>query len=433
MGRARLKLTVDPALKAELKKRFKAANEVRQRQRLQAILLATTGQHGYRDIGQIVGCSPSTFSLWLNKFLSGGIAELLRRETPPGSPSPLGAAVLQAELCKQSRHESSRTADIAPNSAADSPESGSSRDTTCPEQFTEGRKLPLAAKALIEIIHHNPKAYGINRTNWTLESLAYAFEKQFGQKPARSTVGRLLKQAGLRWKKSRQVLTSTDPNYKEKVELLLKTLKSLKADEDLFFIDEMGPLAVRRHGGRCYTPKGEAPTHPKNQRAKGSIALYGALSAKTNQVVWFYGKSKDSAGMIELAEVLYNQQHDKSKIFLTWDAASWHRSEELVQWTDAFNTWNSADGTGPHIEFIPLPSNSQFLDVIEAVFSGMKRAVIHNSDYQSPAKMKAAISMHFRERNDYFRDNPKRVGKKMWEIDFFEDHNNIRWGNYREW
>ena len=165
MGRARLKLTVDPALKAELKKRFKAANEVRQRQRLQAILLATTGQHGYRDIGQIVGCSPSTFSLWLNKFLSGGIAELLRRETPPGSPSPLGAAVLQAELCKQSRHESSRTADIAPNSAADSPESGSSRDTTCPEQFTEGRKLPLAAKALIEIIHHNPKAYGINRTN----------------------------------------------------------------------------------------------------------------------------------------------------------------------------------------------------------------------------------------------------------------------------
>jgi hypothetical protein len=149
--------------------------------------------------------------------------------------------------------------------------------------------------------------------------------------------------------------------------------------------------------------------------------------------VWFYGKSKDSAGMIDLAEILYNQQHDKSKIFLTWDAASWHRSEELVQWTDAFNTWNSASGTGPHIAFIPLPSNSQFLDVIEAVFSGMKGAVIHNSDYQSQTEMKAAISMHFRERNDFFRDNPKRVGKKMWEINFFEDHNNIRWGNYREW
>jgi transposase len=301
------------------------------------------------------------------------------------------------------------------------------------QQKIGSAKLQPAIKALIEILHHSPNAYGINRTNWTLQSLAQAFEKQYGQRPSTSRVGQLLKEAGLRWKKSRQVLTSTDPNYKEKLELLLKTLQSLKVDEDLFFIDEMGPLAVRRHGGRCYTPKRETPTHPQNQRAKGSISLYGALSAKTNQVVWFYGKSKDSAGMIELAEILYNQQHDKSKIYLTWDAASWHRSEELVQWTDAFNAWNSTSGTGPHIVFIPLPSNSQFLDVIEAVFSGMKRAVIHNSDYQSPAEMKAAISMHFRERNEFFRDNPKRVGKKMWEIDFFEDHNNIRWGNYREW
>jgi transposase len=98
MARAHLKLTVQPALKAELEQQFKAADEVRKRQRLQAILLATTGRHGYRDIAQIVGCSPSTFALWLNKFLAGGIAELLRRETPPGSTSPIGEPQVQAEL-----------------------------------------------------------------------------------------------------------------------------------------------------------------------------------------------------------------------------------------------------------------------------------------------------------------------------------------------
>ena len=97
-ARAHLKLTVPPALKAELEQRFKAADDVRQRQRLQAILLAATGQHGYRDIAPIVGCSPSTFALWLNKFLAGGIAELLRRETPPGSTSPIGEPQVQAEL-----------------------------------------------------------------------------------------------------------------------------------------------------------------------------------------------------------------------------------------------------------------------------------------------------------------------------------------------
>jgi putative transposase len=98
MGRAHLKLTVQPAQQAELEKHFKAAADVRQRQRLQAILLARTGQHGYRDIAQIVGCATSTFALWLNKYLAGGVEELLRRDTPPGSSSPIAAVAVQREL-----------------------------------------------------------------------------------------------------------------------------------------------------------------------------------------------------------------------------------------------------------------------------------------------------------------------------------------------
>jgi len=297
----------------------------------------------------------------------------------------------------------------------------------------EHKELRSATRALIEILHHKPKVYGINRSNWTQGSLAVAFETLYGQRPSKSTVSRLLKEAGLSWKKSRKVLTSPDPNYREKVELLLKALQSLKVDENLFFIDELGPLQVKRYGGRSYTPKGATATHPQNPHSKGSITLYGALSATTNQVTWFYGKSKDSAGIINLAEILFNQYHAKSKIYLTWDAASWHGSAELVQWADDLNTWNGASDAGPIIEFVPLPSSAQFLDVIEAVFSGMKRAVILNSDYQSEEEVKTAISTHFRERNEFFKHNPKRAGKKIWEIDFFQDHNHIRSGNYREW
>jgi|SRR5262245_8485531 len=39
----------------------------------------------------------------------------------------------------------------------------------------------------------------------------------------------------------------------------------------------------------------------------------------------------------------------------------------------------------------------------------------------------------FRERNVFVRDNPKRAGNKIWEIDFFQDYNHIKSGNYREW
>ena len=109
--------------------------------------------------------------------------------------------------------------------------------------------------ALIEILHHMPSAYGINRSNWTLKSLADVYEKQYGQKISGSTVGRCFKEAGYSRKKSRQVLTSPDPKYRERVELILATLQSLKTSEMFFFLDELGPLQVRRYGGRCYTPK----------------------------------------------------------------------------------------------------------------------------------------------------------------------------------
>ena len=63
----------------------------------------------------------------------------------------------------------------------------------------------------------------------------------------------------------------------------------------------------------------------------------------------------------------------------------------------------------------------------------MKRAVVHHSDYQSEGELKTAIAGHFVERNDFFKQNPKRAGNKIWEVDFFQDANNLRSGNYREW
>jgi hypothetical protein len=126
---------------------------------------------------------------------------------------------------------------------------------TASQTKADKKELRPATRALIEILHHKPKVYGINRSTWTQETLAIAFETLYGQRPSRFTVGRLLREAGLSWKKSRRVLTSPDPKYREKVKLLLRTLQSLKPDEDLFFVDELGPLQVKRYGGRSYTPK----------------------------------------------------------------------------------------------------------------------------------------------------------------------------------
>ncbi len=294
-------------------------------------------------------------------------------------------------------------------------------------------KKQAKTRRILDILHDRPRSYGINRSNWNLSSLAIAYESRHGELIGKSTIGRLINDEGYSFRKARRVFTSPDPNYRERVELVLQTLQSLTPTELFFFVDEMGPVRVKSYGGRCYSPKKVTRTYVDGQTSKGSVTLSGALSATTNQVAWFYGIAKDTLAMIDLAEILYNQYYEKSRLFITWDAASWHSSNALLSWLDSFNAKSQEIGEGPAIELVPLPSRSQFLDVIESIFSGVKRAVIHHSNYASQYEMKTAISAHFVDRNDYFRRDPRRVGRKIWEADFFEDFKNILAGDYREW
>ena len=84
----------------------------------------------------------------------------------------------------------------------------------------------------------------------------------------------------------------------------------------------------------------------------------------------------------------------------------------------------------PIIRLAPLPSSAQFLNVIESVFSGMSRAIIHNSDYQSAEECMLTIDRYFDERNENFRARPKRAGKKIWGKEIvepsFDEANNCK-------
>ena len=96
-------------------------------------------------------------------------------------------------------------------------------------------------------------------------------------------------------------------------------------------------------------------------------------------------------------------------------AASWHASKKLYAKVEEVNAsgYRKKHGT-PLVKLAPLPSSSQFLNVIESVFSGMARAIIHNSDYPSVDACKDAIDRYFKERNEHFKAHPQRAGNKIW-------------------
>ena len=98
MGRPKLKLVITEPQRAELRDALKANTDARQRDRMQAIQLATTGRHTHAEIAQLLGKARSTIQVWLDHYQAGQLTRLLERKTAPGKVSELQAPKIQADL-----------------------------------------------------------------------------------------------------------------------------------------------------------------------------------------------------------------------------------------------------------------------------------------------------------------------------------------------
>jgi DDE superfamily endonuclease len=284
---------------------------------------------------------------------------------------------------------------------------------------------------LVKIIHQTPKAYSINRASWSLQALSEAYENTYGERASRSSISEYFTAAGYKFKKAKKSLMSSDPTYREKLDKITSTLSQLSSHEKFFSIDEFGPFSVRIHGGKALVPGDQIRTIPQRQRSRGSLICTAALELSSNQISHFYSKKKNSREMIKLLRRLIIRYRDQKRIFVSWDSASWHASKMLYKVVDEMNCdgFRSRHRT-PIVELIPLPSGAQFLKVIESVFSGMARAILHNSNYGNVDECKSAINMYFGDRNRAFLKRPRRAGNKIWGKEqveaVFKEENNCK-------
>lgn len=286
-------------------------------------------------------------------------------------------------------------------------------------------------QCLFELLHEPPSLSGLNRTTWRIVDLKKVL-KDRGHPVGDIVIRQAIKNAGFRWKSAKMVLTSSDPDYRKKLQHVQDVLSNLGEDERFFSIDEYGPFAIKAKAGRVLAEPGFQPTVPQWQKSKGWLIATAALELSGNQVTHFYSKAKNTTEMIRMAKVLIDKYRDAKTLYLSWDAASWHMSKELLAFVEDHNQLR---GALPRLELVPLPASAQFLNVIESVFSGMSRAIIHNSDYPSVKAATDAIDRYFIERNRHYQDNPKRAGRKIWGLErteaVFEAGNNCKDPAYR--
>jgi len=273
---------------------------------------------------------------------------------------------------------------------------------------------PKLREVVLSIIHSPPSRFGFNRTSWTIKLMKDALQSK-GYLIGKNNISRIVKAEGYGFWKAKVCLTSNDPNYEQKVKKITSILAKLKADEKFFSIDEFGPFAVKMQGGQSYMKTGQVKVVPQFQKSKGVLIVTAALELSKNQVTHFYSAHKNTDEMVKLLDLLLEKYSNQSCIYLSWDAASWHASQKFYARVKEINSARyRVVHKCPRVKLAPLPSRAQFLNVIESVFSGMAKAVIHNSDYQSVDEAIAAIDRYFAERNQEFKEHPKRAGGKIW-------------------
>lgn len=243
----------------------------------------------------------------------------------------------------------------------------------------------------------------------------------------------MIRSAGFKWRKAKIMLTSPDPDYTTKVQAIKRILTTLKNDEAFFSIDEYGPFAIKKKGGRKMVGPDEHYVIPQWQKSKGWLIVTAALELSSNQITHFYSLKKNTEEMIRMANLLRSEYSSYRRIYLSWDAASWHISKKLKAHIEELNC--DRGDAFPIVETAPLPASAQFLNIIESVFSGMARGIIHNSDYPTEEAAIHAINRYFLDRNAYFASQPSRAGRKIWRLERapceFSESNNCKDPLYR--
>ncbi len=78
-----------------------------------------------------------------------------------------------------------------------------------------------------------------NRASWCLKSLSNAYKQKFGSSISRSTISEYIRSQGYAFRKAKKVLTSPDPNYREKLQILQIFFQILQTNRNSFLLMNM--------------------------------------------------------------------------------------------------------------------------------------------------------------------------------------------------
>ncbi|MFE2943022.1 IS630 family transposase [Streptomyces sp. NPDC059255] len=282
-----------------------------------------------------------------------------------------------------------------------------------PKTFTlpELREIKKTAKS-------KPAEHGLPFSTWSLAKLAdFLVAEGVVDEISHEGLRILLREEGVSFQRVKTWKTSRDPDYaakKARVEHLYAIADGEVVPEEgepevIFCMDEFGPLNLQPHPGRQWTERGGRHKDPDREprprrratytRPHGVRHLFAAYDLAKDQLYGHIKKTKNRSKFLEFCRYLRSLE---IRIAIVCDNYSPHLTTKRCR---RVATWAAAN----NVEIAYTPTNSSWLNRIEAQFTALRYFALDGTDHPSHKAQASMIRRYIIWRNKHADDRRLRA------------------------
>jgi transposase len=284
-----------------------------------------------------------------------------------------------------------------------------------PRTFTlpERREIKKIAKS-------KPAEHGLPFSTWSLAKLAdFLVAEGVVDDISHEGLRALLREEGVSFQRVKTWKKSKDPDYeakKARVEHLYAIADGEVTPDDgepevIWCMDEFGPLNLQPRPGRQWAArsgKGREPGREPRRRMRatyhrdgGTRQLMAAYDLRSDKLYGHVKERKTRVQFLEFCRYLRSLHPQSTRIAIICDNYSPHlttkKDKRVGQWSEANN-----------VEIAYTPTNSSWLNRIEAQFTALRYFALDGTDHQTHQEQASMIRRYIIWRNKHAADDRLR-------------------------
>ena len=242
---------------------------------------------------------------------------------------------------------------------------------------------------IVEVALSPPKQL-TGLSEWSLLKLRqYLIEQGVVKSISIEHLRQLLRQRGVRWRRTKTWKESADPHFVPKWRAIRRLYRRPPNDGRVLCVDEFGPLNLQPRHGTCLARGGQVTRYRATyKRTLGVRHFLAYYDLKTDRLYGYISERKKLPDFLRFLKWVRHRYPRSQRLYIVLDNYGTHVSAAVAAWAAVHS-----------VRLYFTPTNASWLNRIECHFGPLKKFALNNSDHHSHAEQEAALVSYLQWRN----------------------------------